>query len=372
MLKSRNIFLHLGVSINIMCLPSTFKFKIISFFVCVFVLTHFFVQAQCKTETELVHKIVLSLQQKDSFLYAQVFPSADTMNRITVRKAPSSSDAYQKATYMLASPDFLTAQDSLVQKQAWELFRNVMIRGNKMVIHWEALVMSRYELEALAKTRDEVLEAIAPERFVGYVFLEDMLTRKIYTLTLSDMMKMDGKWYGGELNYIFEANSKDEFNAKLKAERIRIKKGLPDTTESKTDSLKLNNEEEDIPSRKRKQVVNRKLYSGYLDNEIQVSLYIRSIKGDCPEGVCSWEAIFKFGDNDYSRQEVSRTEDGKWVFLEEETGGVMELELKGDTFTGTFSATIDKVDYDAQLKEKPMTNKKLESLDAIIEKDMVR
>ncbi|MDI9319751.1 MAG: hypothetical protein QM530_04670 [Phycisphaerales bacterium] len=320
-----------------------------------------------------MQKIVLSLQQKDSFVYAQVFPSADTMNRITLRKAPSSSDAYQKSTYMISSPEFLMAQDSLIQKQAWELFRNFLNKSKKMVIHWESLVMSRYELEALAKTRDDVLEAIVPERFVGYIFLEDIITRKIYTLTLSDILKMDGKWYGGELNYIFEANSKDGFNAQLKAEKIRIRKGLPETAVSKIDSLKLKNEEEEEeePIHKRKQVVDRKLYFGYLDNEIQVSLYIRSIKGDCPDGVCTWEAIFKFGDNEYSRQEVSRNEDGNWVFVEEETGGVMELNLKGDTFTGTFSATLDKVDYDAQLKEKPMTNKKLESLDAIIEKGMV-
>ena len=69
---------------------------------------------------------------------------------------------------------------------------------------------------------------------------------------------------------------------------------------------------------------------------------------------------------------MSKTAEGKWVFLEEETGGVMELELKGSIFTGIFSATIDKVDYDAELKEKAMTKKKLESLDALIERDLQR
>lgn len=324
--------------------------------------------AQSKTEGELVQKIVFSLQQTDSFLYARVFPSADTTAMVTLRKAPKSSDAYQSSQYLLASPELMLYQDSAIQKRAWELYRNTFIKGKKLGIHWDAIVMSRYELEALAKTRDEVLEAIAPERFVGYVFVEDMLTRKIFTFTLSDIMKMDGRFYGGELNYVFEASSKDEFNAKLKAEKIRIMKGLPDTTMQIVDST----EYEDDESNKRKQVADRKLYLGYLDDETPVDLYIRYIKGDCPEGICSWEAIFKFGDNEYVKQEVSKTADGKWVFVEEETGGVLELELKGTTFTGIFSATIDKVDYDAELRERPMTKKKMERLDAIIEKDLQR
>lgn len=326
------------------------------------------VTAQNKTEGDLVNKIILSLQQKDSFSYARVFPSADTMANITVRKAPPSSDEYQRAKYLQESPSMLLYQDSLILQQACLLYRSVFEKGERLGIHWNDILISRYELEILAQTRDQTLEAIAPERFVGYVFIEDMQTRKIFTLTLSDMMKIDGKWYGGELNYLFEGNTKDEFNAQLKAELARIRKGLPDTTLQK-DSLSKEDEE---PSTQRKQVADRKLYTGMLDDEIPVSLYIRYIKGDCPGGICSWEAIFKFGDNEYTRQEVNKTEDAKWIFVEEETGGVLELELKGNTFTGIFSATLDKIDYDALLKEKTMTKKKMENLDAIIEKDLTR
>lgn len=352
-----------------MSISTSFNSLLFSFVLFLSIGSSINLQAQSKTEGELVQKIVQSLQKTDSFLYAKVFPPADTMALVTIRKAPSSSDAYQRSKYLLASADLLMNQDSLIMKQAWELYRNVFVRGKKLGIHWDAVILSRYELEALGKTRDEVLEAIAPERFVGYVFIEDMLTRKIFTFTLSDIMKMDGHFYGGELNYIFESASKDEFNAKLKAEKIRIKKGLPDTTEQKTDSLAIKEEDE---SNKRKQVADRKLFVGMLDGETPISIYIRYIKGDCPDGICSWEAIFKFGDNEYTKQEVSRTEDGKWVFVEEESGGVMELELKGNTFTGIFSATIDKVDYDAELREKPMSKKKMENLDAIIERDLQR
>lgn len=324
--------------------------------------------AQSKTEGELVQKIVHSLQLKDSFMYAKVFPPTDTLCAITLRKAPNTSEAYQRARYLSASEDLMVHQDSANIKQVSEWFRNVLIKGKKLGIHWEAVIMSRYELEALAKTRDEALEAIAPERFVGYVFLEDELTRKIYAFTVSDIMKMDGKFYGGELNYIYNANNKDEFNAKLKAEKIRIKKGLPDSTEQNVDSTQ--SREEDLENNKRKQVADRKYYTGYLDGETPVSLYIRFIEGGCPEGICSWEAIFKFGDNEYSKQEVSKSKEGKWVFLEEETSGVLELELKGSIFKGTFTATLDKVEYDAVLKEKAMTKKKMESLDALMDEDL--
>ncbi len=327
-----------------------------------------FAFAQSKTEGELVQKIVYCLRLNDSFLYAKVFPATDTLCAITLRKAPPTSDAYQRAKYLSASEDLMVNQDSANLKQSIVWFKNVLKKGKKLGIHWEAITMSRYELEALAKTRDEALEAIAPERFVGYVFIEDQLTRKIFAFTVSDIMKMDGTFYGGELNYIFEANNKDVFNAKLKAEKIRIKKGLSDSTEQNTDSTQSREDLEE--NNKRKQIADRKYFAGYLDEETPVSLYIRYIEGGCPEGICSWEAIFKFGDNEYSRQEVSKTKEGKWVFLEEETSGVLELELKGSVFKGIFTASLDKVEYDAVLKEKTITKKKLEILDALMDDDM--
>jgi hypothetical protein len=341
----------------------------LTLFVLLLSFSAFRATAQSKTEAEHVQKIVQSLKMLDSMAYAAVFPSADTMVRITLRKAPSSSDEYQRSRYLLESPEMIQYQDSLIMKQAGLLYNPVIERGKKMGIHWEDILMSRFELEALAKTRDAALEAIISERFVGYLFIEDMQTRKIFTLSLSEIMKIEGKWYGGELNYLFEADSKDAFNAKVLAEKIRLRKGLPDTTLA-ADSLTVKDDDEQ--PLQRKQIADRKLYTGFLDDEIPVSLYIRYIKGDCPEAICSWEAIFKFGDNEYVRQDVSRTADGKFNFVEEETGGVLDVELKGNVLTGVFSATIDKVDYDAELKEKTMTKKKMENLDAIVERDLSR
>ena len=173
-------------------------------------------------------------------------------------------------------------------------------------------------------------------------------------------------------------NTKDELKTAIHEEQVRILKGTnSDTAAQVTDSAgaaqKEEEEEEEELANKRKQVADRKLFTGMLDNEIPVVLYIRYIKGDCPEGICSWEAIFKFGDQDgYTKEVVTRGEEGKWIFTEEETGGVMELTLKDKTFTGIFTATSDKVDYEARLQETPMSQKRLESLDAIIEKDITR
>lgn len=333
--------------------------------------------AQSKTESDLVNMIVKSLQTQDSIGYAHLFLSADSIAALTIRKAAPNSIESQRAQMMLESPSLLLYQDSILNVQAFALFNALVKKGEQLGMHWSQSLLSRYELEVLPKRKDEVYEAIAPERFVGYVFIEDMLTRKTYGLTLSDIMKIDGKWYGGELNYIYEASNKDEFKAQLKAEQIRLKKGIiEEDTTIKKDTLHVSTDNEtdnEMNPHKRKQVADRKLYTGKLDNEIPVTLYIRYILGDCPEKVCSWEALFKFGDQDeYSKETVTRNADGKWVFTEEETGAVMELELKNGEYHGVFTATSDKVDYEASLKETPMTQKKLENLDAIIEKDLTR
>jgi len=368
--KVETYFYFWGILCTNMPLTFSISSRSLSFSVLLLFLSVCSARGQSKTEAEHVQKIIQSLKAQDSMAYAAVFPSADTMLRVTLRKAPPSSDEYQRSRYLLESPEMIVYQDSMIMKQAGALYNPVVERGKKIGIHWEDIQMSRFELEALAKTKDAALEAIVSERFVGYLFIEDMQTRKIFTLSLSEIMKIDGKWYGGELNYVFEANNKDAFNALVLAEKIRLRKGLPDTTAVAEDSTSV--KDEDDQPLQRKQIADRKLYTGFLDDEIPVSLYIRYIKGDCPETVCSWEAIFKFGDNEYVRQSVSKTADGKFNFVEEETGGVLDVELKGAILSGVFSATIDKVDYDAELKEKTMSKKKLESLDAIIERDLTR
>ncbi|MGC4079400.1 MAG: hypothetical protein QM702_20630 [Rubrivivax sp.] len=326
--------------------------------------------AQANSESDLLLHIAASFVQADSDAYAAVFPSADSIVAITLRRAPDSTEQYAQARALAGNTIALADQDSLIRKNAFVLFRYIFYRGSALGVHWSDVLMNRYELEALHKTRDAALEAVAPERFVGYVFLEDMQTRKIFTLALSDIRKMEGKWYGGEANFIFEAKTKDEFNQKLKAEKKRILKGLADSVLLANNVPPDSTVDEDEISMKRKQVAERKYYIGWLDDDIPVDLYIRYLKGDCPGGICSYDAMIRFGEDNFIRYEVVKNKDGKWIFTEEETGGVLEVELKGNIFSGIFSATTDRIDYDAYLKEKNMSKRKLEYLDEIMDEDL--
>lgn len=326
--------------------------------------------AQAPTEADLVRRIVASFVRADSMSYAAVFPSADSLVAISLRLAGSETEQYREARALQSDPLRKEQQDSLIRRNAYVLHNFIYARGLGLGIHWSDVLMNRYELQALPQSTDPGIQAISPERFVGYVFLEDMQTRRFYTIALSDIRKMGGKWYGGEANYIFEARDRDEFHVKLKADKKRILKGLADsaliTHRSPSDSTDENAEPDD----KRKQIVDRKYYSGWLDDDIPIKLYIRYIKGDCPGGVCSYDAMIRFEDESFVMYEASRNKEGKWTFIEESSGGVLELELKGTDFSGSFYASADRVDYDAKLKEKNLTKKKLELLDAIMDEDL--
>lgn len=326
--------------------------------------------AQSKTEADLVRRIVSSLVGADSMSYAAVFPPADSIIAVSLRNADPGSEVYQQALALQLDPVLKEQQDSLIRRNAYVLHNFIYARGLGLGLHWSDVLMNRYELQALPKNRNPALAAISPERFVGYLFLEDMQTRRFYTVALSDIRKMGGYWYGGEANYIFEARDRDEFEVKLKADKKRILKGLADSTLITHRTPSDSTDDEAEPDGKRKQIVDRKYYSGWLDDDIPIKLYIRYIKGDCPGGVCSYDAMIRFEDESFVMYEASRSKEGKWTFIEESSGGVLELELKGSEFSGSFYASADRVDYDAKLKEKNLTKKKLELLDAIMDEDL--
>ena len=134
------------------------------------------------------------------------------------------------------------------------------------------------------------------------------------------------------------------------------------TTTGEADSLSLA-EGEEIKMPKRKEILDRKFYRGKFDNEISVQLYVRHIKGGCPEIICAWDALFKFGDQDeFVPMEVSRTPDGKWLFTEELVG--MELVLNGEQYSGSYDSSSDKTEYEVKFSEATISNKRLEAMDA--------
>jgi hypothetical protein len=325
--------------------------------------------AQVPTEAALIENLVFALQNKDSHTYADLFPSIDSMSTWILKRADKNSEAYQRMIYLkenyFARLDF----DSSVYAEADKGFKDFLKKTRQFDIRWNETVLVKYELETIRRGRGLLSEKIVPNRFLGYVQIKDMHSRRTFTFTIYDLLQVNGLWYGGELVNIFEASSKDEYEQKLaeaKKKEMLALAGIVDTTA--TDSTKKLGvlDEADNKSSMLKEVVDRKYYKGKFDGEIPVMLYVRYIKGGCPEGVCSWEALFKFGDEDeYVKMEVTRNEKGVWQFSEDQGG--MELMLKDKVFTGTYASNGDQTEYDVKLTETPASDKKIQMLDEIFE-----
>src|SRR5690606_21208552 len=143
-------------------------------------------------------------------------------------------------------------------------------------------------------------------------------------------MQINGAWYGGRLRELYEASSRDEWE-EARHEARRAKKTGADSA-GKKEAISTEQQQE-INEKAPQVIAERKFYSGMFDGEIPVQLYVRALKGGCPAGICSWEAIYKFGDqDDFIRLHVTRTEDGGWQMLEEPEAGAMDLELKKGVF----------------------------------------
>ncbi len=320
--------------------------------------------SQPKTEAALIGEIFACLQTENQPAYISLFPGMDSLAHWVVQHADKQSASYQKMLHLQNNPIALLEYDSVIREEATENFEAFYARSKRLNVHWPETIFLRFELEEIRVGSGVITEKVAPLSFLGYVFFKDQLTQKIYGFTVFDLMQVNGKWYGGELVDIFEAQTKDQFKKALAADRKRKRLGLPDpeldehvTTEEE--------EEMDKPSNL-KQVAERRFYRGRFDDEIKVQLYVRYIKGGCPEGICSWEALFKYGDQDeWVRMKVTRTEEGSWLFQEEL--GSMELELKEEEYTGVYAMSSDKTEYTVHFRQMPISPKKLKLLDGLLE-----
>ena len=323
------------------------------------------------TESQMVFRLYACLANEDPYCYLSLFPDLDTLSKIVMKNANPSSKDYGEMAVLQRQPGLMFFYDSLYNDRLKKSFETMLEQGKKQGIHWPNVVPVRYELLKAGKTRDTLLEKIAPERFTGYFMMQDGLSRKQYIFAVADMFQIQGEWYGGYLGDVFEAESKDEYEdlrAAAARERKRQKFApitIPDTTQpvAKTEE----EEEGEYDKAVQKLIVERKLYAGMFDNEIPVQLYIRSLKGSCPEVICKWEAIYKFGDqDDYVLLIVSKLPDEKWGFIEEPPAGAMDLTLINGVFTGTWESTDGQTGYEVKLTEIPASAKKIERLDGAI------
>ena len=323
---------------------------------------------QVRSEAELVESLIISLQDKDSRSYIDLFPGFDMLSQLVTENADKESEAYKKMRYLQENYEARLNYDSSMRQALDKSFAEFIRQGTVAGLHWDRIVFLRYELDKIRTSHPLLDDKIAPLRFLGYIFVKDQLTRKTFAFTVYDIMQINDLWYGGELGNVFQASTKDQFHEKVAAEKKRLRNlelGIVDTTAEEKGHVTSDDEDTDKPSLL-KEVVERKFYTGTFDNEIHVQLYVRYIRGGCPEVICSWDALFKFGDQDgYVKMDVSRNPDGSWLFSED-LGG-MELMLKDDIYTGSYASSSDKTEYVVKFRETPIPPKKVMALDEMLE-----
>ena len=120
---------------------------------------------------------------------------------------------------------------------------------------------------------------------------------------------------------------------------------------------------------KTKTILERHFYTGMFDEEFPVQLYVQYLKGDCPEQICLYDAMYKFADeDDFIILSVTRNAEGKWVMVDEKNNVNMELTLGPQTYTGMWLNNNDGTGYDAALKEKTIQPDRQARLDATLQR----
>lgn len=327
-------------------------------------------RGQAPTEAAVISQLFRVLQYNNTEDYVRLFPGVDSLSQWVFQYADRNSEAYQNMLNIQNSLYNSMQFDSSMKEEARLNFEGFLKQSEELGVHWSETVFIRFELDKIRRGRGLISERIAPLRFMGYVYFKDQLTQKTYAFTVFDIMQVNGLWYAGDLVNIFEADSKEKYQEALAADKKRrklLEQGIVDSTQTEGHVTTDEDEEHQKPSAM-KEVAARKFYKGKFDDEVTVQLYVRHIKGGCKEGICSWEALFKFGDQDeFVRMTVSRSDEGKWLFSED-LGG-MELMLKGNMYVGTYASNSDKTEYEVQLIEVPISPKKLEMLDKILQSD---
>lgn len=349
------------------------------------------VYAQKDTEKELVHEIVNILQMGDDSAYADLFPTTELMYEMANSFTPKNEFETERLAKLRSNMRNLRQFDPEQEPRIIDMMNFVRQKGADSGLHWGDILIAKFELDKQRLPYELIgFELIAPIRMQGYIFIRDMLTRKRYGIAVRDIFLINDKWYGGLVLNILEASSAYEYEESLADEEKELKilmaykeQGLLDSVLAAKDSIRksilypggIDEEEEDEIAQQTmfKDIAERKLYTGYFDKSIPVEIYIRSIKGTCPEQICSWEAMYRFGDiDDFIIIDVERLPDGTFVFTEDEMG-VMELKLQGNTFTGTWTAVSDKTEYEVYLKEKEaIRDRKLFKLDKTFEETLWR
>jgi hypothetical protein len=327
--------------------------------------------AQAKSEKVHVSFILAAMQSQNRYVHQRLYMPFDTLFEI-IDKHP----VKKEVEYLRGNLQKLQQFDPAFNPSISNAFDSVIKKGIDSGLHWREIILASYEMKKMTLTRDLIgLEKIMEPRFQGYIFVEDMLTRRRYGITVKEVACIKGKWYGGTLLNVLEAENVDQYLTKLALEeKKRLHPELfPVIKDTMASKIKVSSdEEEDEEEKPRRDIVQRVYYTGMFDNHIPVELYIRGMKGICPEPVCSWEAIYRFQDQDeFIKLIVSKTPEGKWLFTEDPDVGEMELTLQGEDLSGTWTSLKDRTEYEVSFKEKKeVRSRKLFEMDDVIENEL--
>lgn len=319
-----------------------------------------------KSEAALIGKLFRSIQFNEPEVFVSIFPSSDSVLHWLEKSSESDTDAVRRPE--LLPPDTAVwLSDTFIRKRALENLEDFLKNSRELKIRMNETVFVRYELVRFSRPEGLFNGALKDSKYVGYLFFKNPLNRKSYGFSVRDIFFINGQWYGGLTGKIFEADNKEAYERAFLADRKRqrlIAAGkLTDTARKNKEAEE---DEKNESSATLREVADRKFYKGRFDNEIAVQLYVRYLKGGCPEGICSWEALFKFGDEDeYIKMEVSKTTDGRWIFAE--NLGSMELILKDETYTGDYESSNDNTGYKVRFSEVPLSEKKAQKLDYLLQ-----
>ena len=332
------------------------------------------------TEVDLMNSVVQCLSNKDTLSYFYLFPPFDTLWHKVMHNTDHSPEAEKQLNNLREHPQGLIDFDPFYNHQILAHFVYILNKGEDSGVHWNSIVIQRYELQKESLTQNLAgYDRIAPEQFKGYLFIRDLLGRLTFCITIKEIQKIDGLYFGGQVINILEASSIDQFLAKEIKEREYFAwlathpiLDTPKRDSTKNDSLEeAEGKKKEDEDKTRKEVVDRKYYEGKFDDEIPVKLYVRYMKDMRTGKVMSYDGLYKFGDQkDFVKLEITRNAEGKWTMDDDPPVGSLELVLKDKIYTGTWSNNDNGAGYDAVLKQTDIAPTKLEELDNILDRGL--
>jgi hypothetical protein len=345
-----------------------------------------------------MNNLIGCLSNKDSSGYYYLFPPFDTLWAYVMHNPDHSPEAQRQLANLKEHPRLLLQFDPMYNPRIMMGFLGILSKGEDSGIHWNNIVMQRYELSREVPRQDMAgYSLVAPERFKGYMFVRDMLGRHTFCISVTEIQKIQSYFFGGQLLNILEASSIDQYLKKEQEEQVyfawlaelrqrdslhadSLTNGLIDTTKpaDSTNRVKklVNYLSADSPAEEdtfktRREVVDRIYYEGKFDEEIPVKLFIRYMKDLRTGLVTGYDGLYKFGDQkSYVRLHITRDKEGKWLMEDDPPIGTLELELKNKIYTGSWMNNENQTGYDVELHQKDIPQSKVEQLDNILEKGL--